>query len=708
MSSNKLLEDVKKYFTIDEFRFSQEGIINAMLDGRDVMAVLPTGGGKSLCYQYAAMKLPGMAVVVSPLIALMHDQTAQLGMLNIPATTINKDIPAKEQGKIMEGLVKGQYKILYISPERLASPKFVRLAKKLNISLVVVDEAHCASMWGYDFRPEYLKIPRFFKMAGKRPAIAAFTATATEYVKNDIVKILHMKNPFISNDGYVRENLKLSVHHIKTQNGKYRGIYAFLNRHKDESGIIYCATVEHVKEVYQHLKINDYSVTYYHATLDEEEKKKNFQDFMNDEKRIMVATNAFGMGINKGNIRFVVHFDMTRDIESYYQEIGRAARDGGLGECVLFYMPKDENIFNGPNENPLIKKKVDGYLLKSINALDAKRLGAMKEYVDLGFKGKSPQLHKKIVEYFSDDNFESQLSKDVEKSKDRYIKGLLDVDVLYTNETKVSKAIRNGTYNCCEENIVNITTGKEKKYVKFFIDTKLSYFDMMVADAIYTLHVWGKDKIYLRNILELMAGDEDATMKPISKDKSGKQNAILESIHKMMDTQIKIIDSFNQVFTGEFLKLEKTGKSAYKVVETPILYRYAEASHGQFFTIDKKLLNVISKEKKMPNSIENLKLRHYIARRMLLSKPYRSKDSGKPASRRILFENQIASRVGMIDILDIDLGENIYLKKRKYATIVEKVCQILDYYILMDEIKSYNLIRGEDKSVIGVEIDYYK
>lgn len=309
----ELLKDVQKYFPIKEFRFSQKQIIEQILSGRDVLAILPTGAGKSLCYQYPALKLPGITLVISPLIALMEDQTKHLKELNIPAACLNKDVPGKERRQILLDALEGKYKLLFISPERLISPKFIRFAKKLKISLLVVDEVHCTSLWGYDFRPEYLKIPRFFQMTGSRPVIAGFTATATEYVKNDVIRLLQMNNPFIVNGGYERKNLSLSVKCCKSSAGKFRAIYAFLKKHRRQSGIIYCASVDNVMRVYELLKRKKYKVTYYYGELKEEEKKKNYHAFLNNENHIMVSTNAFGMGIDKGDIRFVLHFDMSKE-----------------------------------------------------------------------------------------------------------------------------------------------------------------------------------------------------------------------------------------------------------------------------------------------------------------------------------------------------------------------------------------------------------
>lgn len=329
---------LKEYFGHKNFRVGQEEIIDNILSGRDAMCVMPTGAGKSICYQIPALLFDGITIVISPLISLMKDQVAALNASGISAAYVNSSLSLKQYEKVLDLILEGKYKIIYVAPERLVVNEFVEICKHINISMVAIDEAHCVSQWGQDFRPGYLKIPDFINLMDKRPVVCAFTATATAQVKSDILNLLKLKNPLSITTGFDRPNLFFST--VKPKN-KYSELYKIIKERKEQFGIVYCSTRKAVEEVCHNLEINDFSVTRYHAGLSEEERKQNQEDFVYDRKKIMVATNAFGMGIDKSNISFVIHYNMPKNIESYYQEAGRAGRDGSNADCILLYSPKD-------------------------------------------------------------------------------------------------------------------------------------------------------------------------------------------------------------------------------------------------------------------------------------------------------------------------------------------------------------------------------
>ena len=327
-------EALKAVFGYDSFRPGQEAVINAILEGRDILAVMPTGAGKSLCYQVPAMLLSGITLVISPLISLMQDQVKALNEAGVDAAFINSSLSEKEMHDTFKNATKGQYKIIYVAPERLMSEGFVRLAKDIEISMITVDEAHCISQWGQDFRPSYMDIAEFVNVLDKRPIVSAFTATATQNVREDIICSLGLTNPYFLVTGFDRENLFFQVD--KPQS-KDRFILDYLDRHKGESGIIYCATRKNVDSLYTLLKKRNISVAKYHAGMSIEERKKMQDDFVFDYTSIVIATNAFGMGIDKSNVRFVIHYNMPSSMENYYQEAGRTGRDGLNSECILLF-----------------------------------------------------------------------------------------------------------------------------------------------------------------------------------------------------------------------------------------------------------------------------------------------------------------------------------------------------------------------------------
>ena len=387
-------EALKAVFGYDSFRQGQESVINAVLDGRDILAVMPTGAGKSLCYQVPAMLLSGITLVISPLISLMQDQVKALNEAGVDAAFINSSLSEKEMHDTFKNASKGQYKIIYVAPERLMSEGFVRLAKGVEISMITVDEAHCISQWGQDFRPSYMDIAEFVNVLDKRPIISAFTATATQNVREDIICSLGLTNPYFLVTGFDRENLFFQVD--KPQS-KDRFILDYLDRHKGESGIIYCATRKNVDSLYTLLKKRNVSVAKYHAGISIEERKQMQDDFVFDYTSIVIATNAFGMGIDKSNVRFVIHYNMPSSMENYYQEAGRAGRDGLNSECILLFSPQDIIINRFLLEHKDFSD-IDPTDAMTIRERDIKRLQIME-----GYCYTTECLRNYILKYFGED-----------------------------------------------------------------------------------------------------------------------------------------------------------------------------------------------------------------------------------------------------------------------------------------------------------------
>ena len=369
---------LKQYFGYDEFRQGQEQLIEAALNGQDVLGIMPTGAGKSLCFQIPALMMDGITLVISPLISLMKDQVGTLNQAGIHAAFLNSSLTQGQYHTALKYAMQGRYKIIYVAPERLETEGFINFALNsgVKISMLAVDEAHCVSQWGQDFRPSYMKIVEFVKTLEKRPIISAFTATATETVREDIICTLGLQNPFTLVNGFDRENLFFQVDKPKN---KEQYILKYISGHSGDSGIIYCATRKNVDNIYELLKGKGVSVGKYHAGMSAEERKKMQDDFVFDYTSIVVATNAFGMGIDKSNVRFVIHYNMPQSMENYYQEAGRAGRDGLDAKCILLFSPQDIVI----NRFLLDHKEMqdlDPADRETVRERDVRRLQVMERY----------------------------------------------------------------------------------------------------------------------------------------------------------------------------------------------------------------------------------------------------------------------------------------------------------------------------------------
>lgn len=371
------LHVLKTYFGYDNFRDGQEEIIAAIMQGQDVVAIMPTGAGKSLCYQVPAMLLDGVTLVISPLISLMKDQVNALVQSGVPAAYLNSSLTTHEQTAVLEKARNKEYKLLYVAPEQLLTERFSQFSNDVEIPLISVDEAHCVSQWGHDFRPGYLKVVEYIEQLTKRPIISAFTATATEQVKTDIRYILNLQDPFTLTTGFDRPNLKFTV--LKPQNKSFV-VEKYLLENIEKSGIIYCSTRKEVEALHDKLSENGHNVTKYHAGLSSEERTYNQEAFVLDEKPIIIATNAFGMGIDKSNVSYVIHYNMPKNIENYYQEAGRAGRDGSDAECILLYGGKDVRTNQFFIDNIEVNEELDADTLVAFKEVEHDRLKQMTFY----------------------------------------------------------------------------------------------------------------------------------------------------------------------------------------------------------------------------------------------------------------------------------------------------------------------------------------
>ena len=388
-------EALRRYFGYDAFRPGQEGVVDALLSGRDALCVMPTGAGKSLCYQIPALLLEGVTVVISPLISLMKDQVVALNEAGIRAAYLNSSLTPGQYRRALENAAQGMYKILYVAPERLETAEFRAVCGRLRIPLVAVDEAHCVSQWGQDFRPSYLRIREFIDGLAARPVVGAFTATATEQVREDIASLLGLRTPYLVTTGFDRPNLRFEVRAPKDKKQELLGL---MQRFRERSGIVYCSTRKGVEEVCDVLSAHGYAATRYHAGLSDEERRKNQDDFLYDRATVMAATNAFGMGIDKSNVGFVIHYNMPKNLEGYYQEAGRAGRDGSPADCILLYAPQDvrtnQYLIEHESDNP----ELSAEQATAVKENQRRALRRMAQYCTT-----SECLRATILRYFGED-----------------------------------------------------------------------------------------------------------------------------------------------------------------------------------------------------------------------------------------------------------------------------------------------------------------
>lgn len=385
---------LRQFFGYTEFREGQEEIINSIINDRDTLAIMPTGAGKSICYQLPALMKNGMTLIISPLKSLMTDQVLVLRKTGIKAAYINSSLSSDEINEILYNAANAQYKMIYVTPERLMREDFLCFARSVEISMIVIDEAHCVSEWGHDFRPQYRRINEFINELKKRPTVAAFSATATKQVREDIIISLGMNNPYELVTGFIRENLYFEI--FKPAN-KFTKLCNILSQNEDKSIILYCLTRAIVEDLFERLSQKGFSVTKYHAGMIETERERNQFDFQNNIKNIMIATNAFGLGIHKSDISLVIHYNMPKSIENYYQEAGRAGRDGSDARCILLYSPSDVRI------NSFI---IDKYTYNNTISAEKKRAYRKNEYARLAavnhYCETSDCLRKTLLKYFGE------------------------------------------------------------------------------------------------------------------------------------------------------------------------------------------------------------------------------------------------------------------------------------------------------------------
>ena len=531
------LSILTKYFGHGQFRPGQQTLIDGLLSGRDVLGVMPTGAGKSVCYQIPAMLIPGVTLVVSPLISLMKDQVTALNQAGIPAAYINSSLTDQEYSETFQRAERGEFKLLYVAPERLDTMDFLELAQRVEIPLVAVDEAHCVSQWGQDFRPSYLQIPAFLRQLKKRPVVGAFTATATSTVKHDIVRLLDLREPLTLTTGFDRPNLYFDVQHPKE---KANWVLRYVRKHSEQSGIIYCATRRAVEELCCKMIESGVPTTRYHAGLDPEERRQNQEDFIYDRRPVIVATNAFGMGIDKSNVSFVIHYNMPKNIESYYQEAGRAGRDGARAECILLFSSGDVRTARFLIDNSIDNDTLPEEQRALVRSQDLRRLEQMTNYCKT-----TGCLREYLLRYFGEEttdhcdncgNCNSQMvQRDITVEAQKILSGVARVERKYRKGLGLTLIVRM-LHGSSEQRVIDLDLNQLPTYgimkdvrrteIRSYIDSLIEQGYLCLTDDEYpVLRLTNKASEVLFHGQRVIYTSREA----LPKKKAGRRKAQLES-----------------------------------------------------------------------------------------------------------------------------------------------------------------------------------